>query len=363
MNSKRKPWTLLGAVIAAVVLSGCGPEFEPPSLLHSLRVLAVQKDRPYAAPGDEVKLKMLWADASLDAGRPIETGFFTGCFNPPGDLYAGCFQKRESLEFRPGDEVSFTIDPEIISSRPPPTDPRQPAYGLSYVFFAACAGTLTEELPPRCLDANGNDLGSDDFVAGYSAIYVYDEFRNQNPIIRGLSLDGKPLFGGCIDPGSIAVSESDELGAVLGRAAQGAGTPSAAEPPVECEPSFPLDGADVPDCSQPDAPCLPPMPDGMFVRPSLEIRPEIYRSSIEDDEIAKVAYGSDYEEQMWINYYSTRGSLLSDVRLLNDATTGLNEDFETLFFPPAEPGPVTLWAVVHDNRGGVSWARGTLWVQ
>ena len=55
--------------------------------------------------------------------------------------------------------------------------------------------------------------------------------------------------------------------------------------------------------------------------------------------------------------------MLSDVRLLNDATTGFNDDFETLFYPPSEPGPVTLWAVVHDNRGGVAWARGTLWVQ
>jgi hypothetical protein len=356
-------------VLAAAALSGCGPEFEPPSILHTLRVLAVQKDRPYVAPGDEVKLKMLWADADIDAGRPIQTAFFTGCVNPPGDLYAGCFAAIDAISGSSGDEVSFAIPTTIISDRPPPTEPNQPAYGLSYVFFAACSGTLPKNadgkpsFPPRCVDENGIDLGSDDFVAGYSAIYAYDDFENQNPIIRGLSLDGRPLYGGCIDPGSAAAAESDELGAVLGRAAEGAGPPGASEPPVVCDSPFPLDAEEQPDCSLPGAPCLPPIPEGLFARPSLEIRPEIYRASIEDDEIAKVAYDRDYEEQMWINYYATRGSLLSDVRLLNDATTGLNDDFETLFYPPTEPGPVTLWAVVHDNRGGVAWARGTLWVQ
>ena len=43
-------------------LLGCGPDFDPPSELHSLRVLAVQKDLPYAQPGQTVNLQMLWQD-------------------------------------------------------------------------------------------------------------------------------------------------------------------------------------------------------------------------------------------------------------------------------------------------------------
>jgi hypothetical protein len=363
MTSRSKSATTLGAVLSAALLAGCGPEFDPPSILDSLRVLAVQKDRPYAAPGEDVRLTMLWADASSDAGRPIDVAWITGCVNPPGDLYAGCFATGDVPTFSRGNEASFTIPDDIISSRPPPTSPEQPRYGLSYVFFAACAGTLEETFPPRCVDESGRTRGTADFVAGYSAIYAFDEFRNGNPIVRGLSIDGKPLFGGCVDAGSAAAAESDDLGAVLGRAAEGAGPPGADEPPVVCDEAFPLDSTEPPDCSAPNAPCLPAVPPGAFSRPSLEIRPEIYRASIEDDEIAKVAYGRDYEEQMWINYYTTRGSLLTDVRLLNDATTGLNEDYETLFYPPLEPGPVTLWAAVHDNRGGVAWARGTLWIQ
>jgi hypothetical protein len=354
------------SLLGAFLLSGCGPEFQPMSAIESLRVLAVQKDRPYAAPGDEVTLTMLWADGSEDSGRPVEVAWLTGCINPLGDLYAGCFATGGIPMRTDGERVSFTIPPDIITSRPPPPDPKQPPYGLSYVFFAVCAGTLEfggADFPLRCVDVAGELLGSSDFVAGYSAIYVYDDFGNENPIVRGLSLDGRPLPSGCVDPGSAAAAESDDLGALLGRAAHAAGPPNADEPPAVCDEHFPLDPGDEPDCSLPNAPCLPPLPPGLFTRPSLEVRPEVYRSSIEADEISKAAYDRDYEEQMWVNYYTTRGGMLSDVRLLNDATTGFNDDFETLFFPPAEPGPVTLWAVVHDNRGGVSWARGTLWVQ
>ena len=72
-----------------------------------------------------------------------------------------------------GDTVSFTIPPDIITSRPPPQDPKQPPYGLSYVFFAVCAGTFERRprRPPisRCAASTrlGMPLGSNDFVAGY----------------------------------------------------------------------------------------------------------------------------------------------------------------------------------------------------
>jgi hypothetical protein len=366
------PRTTRSALFLALSLgacvSGCGPEFDPQAKIDSLRVLAVQKDRPYAHPGDEVNLEILWSDGSEDAGRPIEIAWLSGCHNPLGDLYAGCFANGGSPEVGVGDRFSFTVPTDIITSRPPPPDPRQPPYGLSYVFFAACAGTLDvavggQGFPLKCEDASGNALGSDEFVAGYTAIYTYDSYRNGNPIVRGLSLDGKPLSGGCVDSGSAAAAESEDLGALLGRAAEGASSGSAASPPVVCDSSLNPDPQDEPDCTLPGAPCITAPPPGSFYREDFEIRPEVYRASIEDDEITKDAYDRDYEEQMWINYYISRGELRSDVRLLNDATTGLNEEFSTFFYPSHDPGPITLWAVVHDNRGGTAWARGTLWVQ
>jgi hypothetical protein len=334
-------------------------------MVDTLRVLAVQKDRPYAAPGDTVHFKMLWSDGSEEAesARPIQIGWIGGCINPLGDLYAGCFGPGQFQEPQVGigDEFSFTLPDTIISDRPPPPDPRQPPYGLSYVFFAACAGELDlSGTPLRCLDADGNVLGSNDFVAGYTAVYVYDDFRNGNPILRGLSIDGKPLLDGCVDPASAAAANSDELGALLGRAG---GATGQVQPISVCDSAALVDPAGEPDCTAPDAPCIPAPIEGSHLVLPVKIRPEVYRASIEPDAISKQAYGRDYEEQMWINYYTTAGTLRTDTRLLNDATTGLNDDFHTQYWPTLEPGPVTLWAVVHDNRGGVAWARGTIWIR
>jgi hypothetical protein len=369
MAQRTTPAAFVVAVLLGAALSGCGPEFDPQAKIASLRVIAVQKDRPYAQPGDEVNLEMLWSDGSEDAGRPVEIAWVGGCHNPLGDLYQGCFATPDAmLEPGTGDTFTLSIPDDIITSRPPPPDPQQPPYGLSYVFFAACAGSFDRAsggggFSLICRDSAGNELGSDDFVAGYTAIYTYDSYRNGNPIVRGLSLDGKPLSGGCFDPGSAAAAESGDLGAVLGRAAEGTSSGSPSEPPTVCDSTEIPDPQDQPDCSLPDAPCITAPPPGDFLREALEIRPEVYRASIEPDEISRDAYGRDYEEQMWINYYISRGELRSDVRLLNDATTGLNEEFSTFFYPSHDPGPITIWAVVHDNRGGTAWARGTLWVQ
>src|SRR6188768_1494257 len=78
---------------------GCGPDFDPPSELHSLRVLAVHKDVPYAQPGETVNLQMLWQDASPLAGpdRKITISWSPPCFNPPGDLYYSCFSDPDTF--------------------------------------------------------------------------------------------------------------------------------------------------------------------------------------------------------------------------------------------------------------------------
>jgi hypothetical protein len=89
---------------------GCAPEFERVSEIETLRILAVQKDKPYARPGDgdptttddAVKLSMLWRDdpPPEKAGAPVQLQWFTGCFNPPGDLFFSCF--RAAAAIHPG---------------------------------------------------------------------------------------------------------------------------------------------------------------------------------------------------------------------------------------------------------------------
>ncbi len=63
---------------------------------------------------------------------------------------------------------------------------------------------------------------------------------------------------------------------------------------------------------------------------------------------------------MWINYYTEAGGFKSPVRLLNDATTGWNDKFSTDFYAPKAAGTFRVWALVHDNRGGVAWSGITL---
>ena len=79
------------ALLFGLLSVGCGPDFDPPSELHTLRVLAVQKDAPYAKPDQEVNLSMLWEDASELRGRPVQIAWSPVCVNPKGDLYYSCF--------------------------------------------------------------------------------------------------------------------------------------------------------------------------------------------------------------------------------------------------------------------------------
>lgn len=330
------------AVLTAscALLAGCGAELDRPSELTGLRVIAVQKDKPYAEPGETVSMKMLYVDGSDDVGRPIQIGWLAGCIDPPGDLYQGCFagafdpavskvEQGEDLT-----EFSFQLPSDIISRRPPPQDPRQPDYGIAIVFFAACAGTLSVEpgaqgFPIRCLDEEGNALLSRDFVAGYSTVYSFEGFPNQNPLVTGFAFNGRDLPAGesCVDDGCLGPAPDPEM-----------------IPEELTVAACPEDGD--------SAAC-----DGIPVRPLVE------RESAELDEVTAVAYGRNYQEMLWINYYTTGGSIKSDTRLLNDATRGWNDDFGTEFYAPSKPGPVRILAAVHDNRGGVAWSGVTVLVK
>ncbi len=325
---------------------GCGAEFDPPHEVKTLRVLGVQKSAPYAKPGEDVDLQMLWHDGSEKAPRPVQVGWFSGCFNPPGDLYAGCFAQfaqagppgpgglPPGIQFGLGDTFTFTMPADVISSRPPPVDPKQPPYGLAYVFFAACAGQLgpppegeSVAFPVACYGPGDEQLGADDFVAGYSAIYAFDEYRNGNAIITGFRVAGQDAKSNCID------------GACVGN-----------PPPTAL------------DCDT--APCVAACSDdGDDSCPEIPIQPVVDPASAEVDQISVDAYGKNYEEQMWIRYYVSRGGVKSDARLLNDAQKGWNGDYGTKLYAPKEPGPMSIWAVVHDNRGGSAWVRQEVLVQ
>ncbi len=327
------PRRALTALAAVLFVAGCGAEFEPSNKITSLRVLGVQKDKPYAKPGEDVTLSLLWHDSSEQAPRPVQVAWYSGCFNPPGDLYYGCFESLAGGgSVGLGEQHTVSLPSDIITSRPPPRDPDMVPYGLSYAFFAVCAGQLGpapagQGFPVGCFDDQGKQLGADDFVAGYTGIYAYDAFENQNPVITGFEFNGRVVEPDCI------------------------GVACLSNPPAPSE-----------DCSR--VACIDSCADdGDPSCPGLTFRPLISSSVAEVDDIALASEGRSITEQMWVNYYIEEGGLKSSVRLLNDATKGWNEDYGTEYYAPKQPGDYKLWAVARDNRGGSEWARITIRVR
>jgi hypothetical protein len=355
------------AVLGLRALSGCEGDFDPSSKLITLRVLAVRADEPYPKPGTKVKLEMLWHDgksppdqgpnaprdagaagaagagpgAQADAGaetgsgaaaaaapsssRQVQILWLAGCFDPRGDLYYNCYSQIASLlqgaapaggapdpsvlrYVGLGDTFTLDVPADIISRRP--VAPEVEPYGLSYVFFFACAGTIgpapagASGLPVACFDKSGNALGADDFVPGYLSLYSYDSRTNANPILNGIALSGS------------AIGESEQR--------------------------------HLPGCRSGACPEVP-------------INAIIDRASAELDPGALDAQGRQLSEQLWVDYYATDGKLAKGARLVNDATKGWNDDNGVMYTPPAPGTKVYLFAVVHDNRGGVAWAKRPVW--
>jgi hypothetical protein len=357
----------LAALLGLFVL-GCGPDFDPPSELHSLRILGVQKDVPYAQPSQTVTLQMLWTDASPKRPRPVQIAWSGPCFDPLGDLYYACFGQRGVFADEQGnptftldtDTMKFDMPSDIISRRPPPTDARNAPYGIAYVFFAICAGTLTPittsdqaAFPVGCKDESGTLLGSDDFVAGYSGIYSFKNFSNNNPVLTGFSFNGRAF-----------TPESDSAGGEAG--AGGAGSAPAA---AICLNETCTAGSSDPaafsfECSEHPERCMPTCAaDGDSSCPAYNLHPLIDKAdpkNQDQDDVSAQLLGRQVGEQMWIDYYTEAGGFKSPVRLLNDATTGWNDNFSTDFYAPKAPGPFRVWALAHDNRGGVAWSGITL---
>lgn len=59
-------------------------------------------------------------------------------------------------------------------------------------------------------------------------------------------------------------------------------------------------------------------------------------------------------ESLDYSFYTTSGSL-SDLRSTDTTATGQPGIITTTYTAPATPGPVRLWVVVRDGRGGIGW--------
>jgi hypothetical protein len=345
----RRP--ILGALVALTLAapmvsasSGCAGDYLPSDLVNGLRVLAVSADTPYANPGDTVTLTMTVQDGAVDGPRPLQILWIGGCYNPPGDLYFGCFEQLgkvfANLGGQPpgggmpppggdppplgfGPVFQMKVPEDIVSARPPQEGGSK--YGIMYAFFAACAGKLDLiELDPSgkagffpfaCFDPDtGARLGADSFVPGYTAIYSFEDGRvNQNPEVAGMLLDGEPM--------SEDISLIPEVKACPStfeeRRASGC---FAGEPYAGCE-EHELD-VDV-------------------------------QSDIGELDPGQMVDGKQLYEAVWVDYLYSGGNFTSGgIRLINGVTEGYKPDHKTKWVAPDIPGLYTLSAVVRDTRGG-----------
>ena len=323
---------LLGAALMLTAIA-CDDSFDPSSEIRGVRVMAVQKTPVFARPGETVDLTMLWADAPRDEPREIQRAWYGGCHNPDGDLFTGCVDQLSSPDPEDlgiGDQYALTIPDDIISSRPPPSDGVQPPYGLSFVFFAACAGQLTpvtdgsaEGIPLSCRDGQGRELGADDFVVGYTQILSYEELSNANPPLSGVRIEGREVPLDCQDDACVAELETSAI-----------------------------------DCGD-DPRCISACGDDADedVCPEIKIEPMFSGEVAQVDPVATEADGVTTYEQSWVNYFVDRGAVGADTRIVVDSDTGLRDDFSSELFAPSRTGEMRVWVSVHDSRGGASWAR------
>ena len=226
LKMRRARRFLLGAAvtfgIAVPWLTSCSSDFDAPSRIEGIRVLAVVADEPFAHPGDTVQLKMTYDAAGAFAGVTPSILWISDCFDPDGDSYFGCYAQFASLledlqshNLPPPGAVSnplargvvdwqVTLPDDIISKHPPPATGSN--FGVAYVFFVVCAGEiraatttkrrgpeLAGNFPLGCFDKDGHQIGADGFVPGFTEVYAFADGReNANPAAKSLLIK-RPL--------------------------------------------------------------------------------------------------------------------------------------------------------------------------
>jgi hypothetical protein len=345
---------LVVALAVGGALFACGGGgFDPASKVDSVRLFAVRADKPYAKPGETVTLEALVADARKDKPRPAVLYWIPIlCLNPQDDLYYLCFASPgdgghqagttrlipvgayadagaggagadgggltganpfasiptgvDLAPFLPqGPTFSFQMPSDAIQPRKG-SDP----YGLVVVFNVLCAGRVefatrdpaggAQQVPVLCMDDNGVKLPPSDYVIGISRVYSWGGRVNTNPVVEKLTLAGADV--------DLA------KGITVDRCTN----------------------AKQSDC------------------PEIKLGVRVSDSSWENNP-SDVTRDGPLHEQIWVDWYSDLGEFGDQARLLFDTHAGRISDSDVVFRAPKDPTDGTVWAVVHDNRGGAAW--------
>jgi hypothetical protein len=314
-------------VLVALLALACNDDPYPnKSMVSSVRILAVRADLPYAHPGETVKIEALVADGRTNTTVPMRVSWFpVPCINPPGGQYYDCYPALEAAfplgvdlgpQLTEGATTSLVIPNDALANVAPEPGRSNEPIVTAYTFMFACAGhveriprtgRLAENAAPfGCFDANGKELPAEEGVFGFTRVSITATSRNAIPTIKSLVLRGRP-----IDPAvgvSIPHCERDIYETITDE---------------DCNPlgmAIVFDDADA----------------------------EIDLDNVDAD-------GKPGRETIYSDWYVTFGRFRQDRRIERDPFKGRPEIPDVLYEPTRSTGKGTLWAVLHDNRGGTSW--------
>lgn len=341
-----RPSLPLAFALACAAASGaCGEELERVSEVTRFRLLAVQADPPEVAPGESLRLRMLTADPTGGGRRVVGGGVVVpGLITPTGSPDTGSLPPVFfELPFTDANHLGvvsfpgqlgipeYTVEAGVQVPVAPPGEPLVMTAilvvcagdgfdeALAYGALAGLAEAPGEggdfELP---VDAICTAAGAE---AGITAFKTFDVVTC-DPATSSLACDGE------YEPNRNPELASLSLG----------GEPIASGLPGLCF------GCDVEDgCREPlDLRAL--LDSGSFQRYERALA-----SNLDETEVVY--------ERTYISWFATGGSFDED-RSGNASTLDeprADDPFEASWTPPPEGGDFTLWAVVHDVRGGISW--------
>lgn len=299
-----------GGALTLALLAGCDDNFDPVSRITDFRLLAVQADQSFAAPGEQVRLQTLFHEPF---GRPVVFGWAT-CTAPADTTVTACLQKRLEEVAASGEELLTVIEPGLSEySVTIPVDLwEQVAEGARKnttvgVITVACPGELgyadpttlkLGELPFVCRDANtGLELGYERYALSVKRIFIRDVDRNIDPLITNVLWDGVSW-------------PADQV-----------------QQAIPCS----NDSNNFENCK-----------DGQKYKIKVEVPPESFESGVDQ-------YGTPYDEQVIVQYYATEGAFEFEVRTADIGET------QWVARQSATGQLLTFWFVVRDDRGGVTW--------
>jgi hypothetical protein len=342
------------------ILAGCSNSFEESSRIDTLRVLAVVPEPASGSPGQTSTLELVIADGAAEAGtaggspRALQVAWLAGCHNPPGRQFYACYpllrqvasqlsprvtdtpgQKLPETVFGTGSRFELAVPEDILSAAPKAASDTV-HFGVSYAFFAVCAGQLrprvdfSDRVPLDCIDGqSGQALGRRDFVTGYATLYSYEGVTNHNPVLESIH------FGSTSLNANVACTRTSDCASVVNAASAGfdevCGSNGLCSPRVAA-------------CASSGS-C-----------PSILITPDVPATS------AELLPDGSGREILWASFYATQGSFATATQLVNDRSSGFIADHGSYFHAPKSgAGPSTIWITVNDERGGVASQSFEVW--